>query len=1011
MRSTQTTARKRYICTDCRKTFQGTHRGILAQLPAAFQNALEPHLLSLKSGLDRLSCEIFEFNFAHGIGPEGASKLVREVNAKEYERAREDYFSAILFRFHQHALHDKQPHQMPDFPPFDHPDSEHLPLPSASYIRDMLLRLVNRQRMSLDQAVSLLEGTFLKGDGSFKIILHAIAGYLAMCYTIVNQFGEIRAQYLTLSKSLEHIRPGLEMLQASLRARGHPAVELLWIDDITHEARFFESEIPSLTKHVEHIPPPNTSGLPLATLPPSFLTIIENSFERIEQRSKELRLLLKKDDASAVGFDMEWSPGEDGGAPGRTALLQLSTLSRCFLFQLSRLEQHLPPALISLLEDTSVKLIGRNIANDATKLRDDFNVNADGLLDLLPFCRDRNILGSDQKNATLQHLAGLALGLHLEKPDNIRRGDWDEDLGDQQREYAAMDAYIALAVYTKVLEKKAYNICLGFDEHPDGTLVSVRQAKERVKAISYLIHHDGPSIHPLEPPPTSPTDDDSSSSDSSSNTPSPPLRTLKPFTLNPKGQPTYRVVRIERVDVPSYKLKGYRRSLAGLQPSDLPFDVVVDSTKLFSRPPLEDPDALPPPDSAAAHELTSSLARPTSDVPAALEAEADEIASRQRVHEGLHGDGEPGGEGETIISVDSTAYSPDPVAYDMDIDGVDPVPLATRILADVIHALFFRIDVTKNHPGAIPYTRGLQGIVYSLDQDDARKTARKNEASVLDLIKRGYVSDPEGFDMYYLRGVDSNGLNVYGCHRGTAEGPHAKMIAWMSAFNADPELVDGYLALLRERHNKNVGHPIRFGTKWLLHYDLNLLDRVDNLHQEVYGTPGYLNYTNGTHYEQTTEKFGVIPLPQSVKQAYNIESLPLWRDFAARFNTDANDLRPPFSIAYKLPNQLATYWKSCKASKARQGLLADNAKALRSLGKLKQSTRLGAPPRRNSDDKIPDQGLAGLSLAPAQVVTAVPRPGAKKTLSSTSLASRNAGVRGPPIAARTRKKRVCKSKY
>lgn len=44
-----------------------------------------------------------------------------------------------------------------------------VPLPSASYCRDVLLDSVHAMRPELDQAVSLLSAEILAGDASFKV--------------------------------------------------------------------------------------------------------------------------------------------------------------------------------------------------------------------------------------------------------------------------------------------------------------------------------------------------------------------------------------------------------------------------------------------------------------------------------------------------------------------------------------------------------------------------------------------------------------------------------------------------------------------------------------------------------------------------------------------------------------------------------------------------------------------------------------------------------------------------
>ncbi|KAL8276763.1 hypothetical protein RQP46_010819 [Phenoliferia psychrophenolica] len=122
---------KRYVCNQCGWSCQGTDSALLDQLPAHCTAALRPYTLTYRSAIDQLSTYVFGFGFAKGLGPEATANLSRELAAKE------------------------------------------------------------KTREALDQAVSLLEGTVLHGDGSLKHDLH---GLLAICYTMLNEYGEIRLQ-------------------------------------------------------------------------------------------------------------------------------------------------------------------------------------------------------------------------------------------------------------------------------------------------------------------------------------------------------------------------------------------------------------------------------------------------------------------------------------------------------------------------------------------------------------------------------------------------------------------------------------------------------------------------------------------------------------------------------------------------------------------------------------------------------------------------------------------------
>lgn len=84
---------------------------------------------------------------------------------------------------------------------------------------------------------------------------------------------------------------------------------------------------------------------------------------------------------------------------------------------------------------------------------------------------------------------------------------------------------------------------------------------------------------------------------------------------------------------------------------------------------------------------------------------------------------------------------------------------------------------------------------------------KKAAKSALDLIKKGYVSDPLDVPMYYYANTDSYGLPTYRCIRGTNSvegGVHMNMIRKFGSYNASPELTDCALAEYRLRHNTDV---------------------------------------------------------------------------------------------------------------------------------------------------------------------------------------------------------------
>uniref|UniRef100_A0A0D9W1Y2 3'-5' exonuclease n=1 Tax=Leersia perrieri TaxID=77586 RepID=A0A0D9W1Y2_9ORYZ len=121
----------------------------------------------------------------------------------------------------------------------------------------------------------------------------------------------------------------------------------------------------------------------------------------------------------SLGFDLEWRPFPRRGVP---------------------------PALKSLLEDSSTVKVGICIDNDARKMFNDYDVHVQPLMDLSNLANAK--LGVPPKRWSLASLTEMVTCKELPKPSNIRMGNWEAyALSKQQLQYAATDAYISWHLY------------------------------------------------------------------------------------------------------------------------------------------------------------------------------------------------------------------------------------------------------------------------------------------------------------------------------------------------------------------------------------------------------------------------------------------------------------------------------------------------------------------------------------------------------------------------------------
>ncbi|XP_061119688.1 bifunctional 3'-5' exonuclease/ATP-dependent helicase WRN isoform X2 [Conger conger] len=153
---------------------------------------------------------------------------------------------------------------------------------------------------------------------------------------------------------------------------------------------------------------------------------------------------------AAVGFDVEWPPSFVKGKTKKVAMLQLcASEDKCYLFHLSSMSGF-PPGLKVLLQDEAIKKVGVGIQGDMWKLLSDFDIKLKNFVEL-----------SDLANETLRcsekwSLDGLVKHLlerRLMKDKDVRCGQWDDfELTEDQKRYAATDAYAGLIIHKKLQE-------------------------------------------------------------------------------------------------------------------------------------------------------------------------------------------------------------------------------------------------------------------------------------------------------------------------------------------------------------------------------------------------------------------------------------------------------------------------------------------------------------------------------------------------------------------------------
>lgn len=163
------------------------------------------------------------------------------------------------------------------------------------------------------------------------------------------------------------------------------------------------------------------------------------SIRLIDQPEKISEAINDLKSAKIIGFDTETRPSFKKGHLYTVSLLQLSTLTTCYLFRLNRIGLH--PELIKLLEDESYLKVGLSIHDDFHSLRRIAPLEPAGFIDLQQYVKPYLI--SDN---SLSKIYAILFGERISKGQRLT--NWEaEHLTSAQQSYAALDALACIKIY------------------------------------------------------------------------------------------------------------------------------------------------------------------------------------------------------------------------------------------------------------------------------------------------------------------------------------------------------------------------------------------------------------------------------------------------------------------------------------------------------------------------------------------------------------------------------------
>nr|XP_028567719.1 LOW QUALITY PROTEIN: Werner syndrome ATP-dependent helicase [Podarcis muralis] len=187
---------------------------------------------------------------------------------------------------------------------------------------------------------------------------------------------------------------------------------------------------------------------------------------------------------AALGFDIEWPPCYTKGKEGKVALIQLcGSEQKCYLFHISSMS-NFPLALKKLLESNTIKKVGVGIEGDKWKLMRDFEIKLESLVDLGDLANEKlKCKEIWSLNNLLKHL----FHKQLLKDKSVRCGNWKQfPLTEEQKLYAATDAYASLLIYEKLVNMSTSKQ-MQIRAEKDGALLASEMKKEFASLVEEMV--------------------------------------------------------------------------------------------------------------------------------------------------------------------------------------------------------------------------------------------------------------------------------------------------------------------------------------------------------------------------------------------------------------------------------------------------------------------------------------------------------------------------------------------
>ena len=190
--------------------------------------------------------------------------------------------------------------------------------------------------------------------------------------------------------------------------------------------------------YIHHYSKDLIQWLPLAAFGGEVIVVDtpEKVVEAVEYLSKQ----------NAIGVDTESRPSFTRGVHYPTALLQIATEERCYLFRLTHVG--MPQALADLFANPKITKVGLAFKDDIAGLRRRRDFKPANCIDLQTIVPKYGIL-----DMGLQKIFAICFGRKISKAQQLTNWENSHLTSDQAR-YASTDAWATLLIYKDIMQTK-----------------------------------------------------------------------------------------------------------------------------------------------------------------------------------------------------------------------------------------------------------------------------------------------------------------------------------------------------------------------------------------------------------------------------------------------------------------------------------------------------------------------------------------------------------------------------